>query len=618
MTNFVTVTDVETIEEVMTFCKYPKTDYTYSPLSKDRVELAPGLVAVPNMSRRSLSQFRLLGPNTSVDEVDVRTTWKTSATRKRFTTVESSDDESTYLQGNGGVRMAEQRWWITRLLISVYSSIASAASRIRTRIFGRPHKYPYTDRAPARASLLSQAASASAAPFYWIYTMVKTIITTTVTTVTETITPNHVGQTDVYAYQGVKEKVRERKRLWPWFLLLLLPLFGYCCYSYADQILPQEKQVMDSYKSPQIVNDPDLSRRMSALEDWALNVDTKLRGFDKKLAKFDNFEAQIEQYSLRYLQQNVINILSVDDRSEVLAGRLKAYFDKHYMSKEEMQNLSQEIHERLMSSWKPEMDEDKIRRMIQEYLGVFERRQLELISEQVRLYVKEVEVRREGASFDAEAVRKIVASMLQVYDADKTGLVDYALESAGGQVISTRCTELYQIKTKQYSVLGLPVWWVYTSPRYALAPGAMPAECWAFQGFPGYLVVRTYAIIEVTGFSLEHMSRLLAADGKIESAPKNFSVYGLHGEMDLEPHLFGDYIYDANGTSIQYFPVKYPKTTNIGGVEYPVAFDIVELRVESNHGNPTYTCVYRFRVHGNPLADIRRATDDSIKDSETV
>lgn len=38
-------------------------------------------------------------------------------------------------------------------------------------------------------------------------------------------------------------------------------------------------------------------------------------------------------------------------------------------------------------------------------------------------------------------------------------------------------------------------------------------------------VIRTYAIIEVTGFSLEHMSRLLAVDGKIESAPKNFSVY---------------------------------------------------------------------------------------------
>ncbi|XP_063824799.1 klaroid protein-like [Ostrinia nubilalis] len=358
---------------------------------------------------------------------------------------------------------------------------------------------------------------------------------------------------------------------------------------------------------------------MAALEDWALNVDTKLKTFDQRLSKFDNLEAQIENYSFRHLQQNLIQILSTNDNTEILAAKLKAQFDRDYVTKEQMQTMSQEIHERLITSWKPDLDEDKIRRLIQEYLVVFERQQMALLAEKVREYVKEVEVHHHhsGGSFDAEAVKKIVAAMLNVYDADKTGLVDYALESAGGQVISTKCTELYQIKTKQYSVLGLPVWWVYTSPRFALTPGAMPAECWAFQGFPGYLVIRTYAIIEVTGFSLEHMSRLLAVDGKIESAPKNFSVYGLHGEMDPEPHLFGDYMYDANGTAIQYFPVKYPKTTNIGGNEYPVAFDIVELRVESNHGNPTYTCVYRFRVHGNPLSDIRMATDDSIKDSET-
>lgn len=72
------------------FCssKYPKTDYTYSLLSKDRVELAPGQVAMPNMSRRSLSQFRVQGPNTSADEVDrlaATASWTTSNARNRYT-----------------------------------------------------------------------------------------------------------------------------------------------------------------------------------------------------------------------------------------------------------------------------------------------------------------------------------------------------------------------------------------------------------------------------------------------------------------------------------------------------------------------------------------------------
>ncbi|XP_059053095.1 klaroid protein-like [Achroia grisella] len=600
--------------------KYPKTDYTYSPLSKDRVELAPGQVAVPNMSRRSLSQFRTQGPNTSVDEMDRLTgtaIWKTSTLRKRYTTVDSSDDEGAYYRGNGGYSPAEQRWWITRFFLAIITTITTTVTSTYNKIVGPSHRYPYTDRRPAKAGILSQAASVAAAPFYWIYTLIKTIVTTTVTTVTETITPNHVGQSEKYTYNYQAKTVAKQRR-WPWFLLLLLPLIGYGCYHYSDYILPQEKPVIvDTYKSPQIIQDVDLSKRMAALEDWAVNVDSKLKLFDHRLSKFDNLEAQIEQYSIKYLRQNFINIFNLADNSESIGAKLKDYFDKHYITKEQMQLMSQEIHERLISSWKPEMDEDKIRSIIQDYLAVFERHQMELIVEKLKEYVREVQVHRVETGFDVEAVKKIVAGMLNIYDADKTGLVDYALESAGGQVISTKCTELYQIKTKQYSILGLPVWWVYTSPRYALSPGAMPAECWAFQGFPGYLVVRTYAVIEITGFSVEHMSRLLAMDGKIESAPKNFSVYGLHGEMDPEPHLFGDYMYDANGTAIQYFPVKYPKTTNIGGVDYPVAYDIVELRVESNHGNPTYTCVYRFRVHGNPLSDIRRATEDSIKDSES-
>ncbi|XP_048483019.1 klaroid protein isoform X1 [Plutella xylostella] len=598
--------------------KYPKTDYTYSPLSRDRVELAPGQIAVPNMSRRSLSQFRLQGPVTSPDEVDLLMK-ETAGLRKRYTSIDSSDDD-TYGRVNGGYTPVPQRWWITTLVLSIITTLAETTTSLYRRVVPPPQpRYPY--RGVEQRGVLSRAGSVLAAPFYWVYTVVETVVTTTVTTVTETVSPTKSRA----AYQAASRREAKR-RWWPWLLLLLLPVAGYGCYNFVDvdqisQYLPQQKTLpvsQDTYRPPQIVQDPNLAKRIAALEDWAVNADTKLKFFDQKLSKLDNLEAQIESYSLKHLQQNLITILNVNsENGEAIAAKFKDYFDKHYVNKEQMQLMSQEIHERLISSWKPDLDEDRIRQLVQEYLLVFERKQTELLVEKVKEYVKEVQVTKVDVGFDVEAVKRIVAGMLDVYDADKTGVVDYALESAGGQVISTKCTELYQIKTKQYSVLGLPVWWVYTSPRHALTPGAMPAECWAFQGFPGYLVVRTYAIIEVTGFSVEHMSRLLAVDGKIESAPKNFSVYGLRDEMDPEPHLFGQYQYDANGTAIQHFPVLHPKTQRIAGVDYPVAYDIIELRVESNYGNPTYTCVYRFRVHGNPLTDIKQATDDSMRDSET-
>lgn len=38
--------------------KTPKTDYTYSELSPHRREISNGVVAMPNMSRKSLSKFQ--------------------------------------------------------------------------------------------------------------------------------------------------------------------------------------------------------------------------------------------------------------------------------------------------------------------------------------------------------------------------------------------------------------------------------------------------------------------------------------------------------------------------------------------------------------------------------
>lgn len=66
----------------------------------------------------------------------------------------------------------------------------------------------------------------------------------------------------------------------------------------------------------------------------------------------------------------------------------------------------------------------------------------------------------------------------------------------------------------------------------------------------------------------------------------------MESENDQEPFGFGDYEYAENGSSLQYFPVKNTELQNVR------SHNIVELRIESNHGNMNYTCLYRFRVHG--------------------
>ncbi|XP_045848545.1 SUN domain-containing protein 1 isoform X3 [Meles meles] len=198
-----------------------------------------------------------------------------------------------------------------------------------------------------------------------------------------------------------------------------------------------------------------------------------------------------------------------------------------------------------------------------------------------------------GVSGITEAqARVIVNNALKLYSQDKTGMVDFALESGGGSILSTRCSETYETKTALISLFGIPLWYFSQSPRVVIQPDIHPGNCWAFRGSQGYLVVRLSMKIRPTTFTLEHIPKTLSPTGNITSAPKDFAVYGLENEYQEEGQLLGQFVYDQEGESLQMFHVlKRPDG----------AFQIVELRILSNWGHPEYTCLYRFRVHGEPV-----------------
>lgn len=73
-----------------------------------------------------------------------------------------------------------------------------------------------------------------------------------------------------------------------------------------------------------------------------------------------------------------------------------------------------------------------------------------------------------------------------------------------------------------------------------------------------------------------------------------FPAQGLTHEADDDPLPFGTFEFQVNGSSLQYFRVAHDEAAQSRGRR----FNLVELRIESNHGNANYTCLYRFRVHG--------------------
>ena len=185
-------------------------------------------------------------------------------------------------------------------------------------------------------------------------------------------------------------------------------------------------------------------------------------------------------------------------------------------------------------------------------------------------------------------ISRLIKEALDKYDADKTGIVDYASEFAGGEIVSTGCTESYDLKGASYKILGVPIWSPSNIPRFVIQPNTSPGQCWYFKGNKGSLVIKLSRTILPESFSYEHIPVRNAPDGHINSAPKQFEVRALDDENADANWLLGEFEYNKNGDAIQFF--KFQNT------DKPIEY--IEFNILDNHGNEEFTCLYRIRVHG--------------------
>lgn len=190
-----------------------------------------------------------------------------------------------------------------------------------------------------------------------------------------------------------------------------------------------------------------------------------------------------------------------------------------------------------------------------------------------------------------DQIKELIKQAIYIYNADKTGMTDFALESAGALVLTHRCSKSYSKQMPKARLFGIiPIPYYTNSPRIAIQSQVLPGDCWAFEGSKGKLVIKLSTSIIPTSFSVEHIPIVLSPNGKIDSAMRDFSVYGYENEYSKEAVLMGTYHYEANSPEyLQYFPVQ---------IELNNVFQIIEFKIDSNHGHKQYTCIYRVRVHG--------------------
>ena len=350
------------------------------------------------------------------------------------------------------------------------------------------------------------------------------------------------------------------------------------------------------------------------------NINSEKTDLSHFEAKIEEISANIENMAAKYkdvadeneskvlgLKTGIADLNTKLDEIEGGLSRLRIDLQSCCRSRVELEaTISRMISEAFSSNLTPELTKnyvlkpelENIESTLMESVGSIRQEMLELIKtnigkEKFESRLEEL-VRREGLNkttgLGEREVALIVENALIQYDADKTGLFDFALETAGGSVISTRCTETYVQKSAMYSVFGIPIWYPSNNPRTIIQPGVQPGECWAFKGSSGYIVIQLSEPIHPTQFSLEHISSSMSPSGKIDSAPRDFIVYGLQGEKDENPVELGKYTYLDNSTPLQFFPVQHPSD---------LSFPYIELDIKTNYGNINYTCLYRFRVHGN-------------------
>lgn len=137
--------------------KYPKTDYTYSELSPHRRELSNGVVAMPNMSRRSLEKYQ-----NRVEVMIQNNPLEESFLRRKFLNINSSfQKRSADLQYDSAdeVDLSEMRLQfqtrrkpadnlVSRFFLMIvnfiYSSYYSAKQGVRSIFYKSNDRYAYT------------------------------------------------------------------------------------------------------------------------------------------------------------------------------------------------------------------------------------------------------------------------------------------------------------------------------------------------------------------------------------------------------------------------------------------------------------------------------------------
>lgn len=200
---------------------------------------------------------------------------------------------------------------------------------------------------------------------------------------------------------------------------------------------------------------------------------------------------------------------------------------------------------------------------------------------------------------NAQKTENMIQTALQTYHQDVLNKADFASMFRHARII-------YGLTSYTYS--HYPIWQQLilrffahspseNSPYEAISPGTHIGECWSMYGSYGTLGIKLSEPIIIQSISIDYPSFQMMA-GDMSTAPRKVELFGIRKSLNVS---LGTAEYDIHDEhAIQTFDMNFTIEN-----KPRVAYDIVQLHIQSNWGHPNWTDIYRIRIHGIPSSMIK-------------
>ncbi|XP_077026296.1 sperm-associated antigen 4 protein isoform X2 [Tamandua tetradactyla] len=205
-----------------------------------------------------------------------------------------------------------------------------------------------------------------------------------------------------------------------------------------------------------------------------------------------------------------------------------------------------------------------------------------------QLQAELVKLHKEMSSVRTTNSERVAKLVFQRLNEDFVRKPDYALSSVGASIDLEKTSHDYEDRNTAYFWNRFSFWNYARPPTVILEPDVFPGNCWAFEGDQGQVVIRLPGRVQLSDITLQHPPPSVAHTGAANSAPRDFTVYGLQVDDETEVFL-GKFTFDVEKSEIQTFHLQN---------DPPAAFPKVKIQILSNWGHPRFTCLYRVRAHG--------------------